>query len=265
MNAIRAAAVSGLFYPDDALQLGKEVENYLNQAVASASEGEVSPRALVAPHAGYIYSAPIAASAYIQIQGMADKIRRVVLLGPSHYVGFQGLALSSMQYYHTPLGRVRLDQRVQESLLKLPQVQVLDAAHAQEHSLEVQLPFLQILLPDFSLLPVVVGDATKESVAQVLEQFQDDNQTLIIVSTDLSHYLDYQSACRIDRYTSQQIENLHSETIDYHMACGKNPLNGLLYWAKQKGLQAQTLDLRNSGDTAGSKDKVVGYGAYILA
>ncbi|OGI47922.1 MAG: AmmeMemoRadiSam system protein B [Candidatus Muproteobacteria bacterium RIFCSPHIGHO2_01_60_12] len=260
MMSVRNPAVAGLFYPDNPRELHALVANYL----AAVSASGVVPKAIIAPHAGYIYSGPIAASAYARIKPARGRIARVVLLGPAHRVGFRGLALSSADYFQTPLGRITVDHEAVNKISRLPQVRVMDAAHAQEHSLEVHLPFLQEVLGEFSLVPLVVGDAGPEEVAEVLDALWGGPETLIVISSDLSHYHDYKTAQKLDRATSQAIEQLRPEDIQYDHACGRNPVNGLLRVAQKLGLKAKTIDLRNSGDTAGTHDKVVGYGAYIF-
>lgn len=260
MHTIRPPAVAGMFYPADAQELHRELQQMLGTAAAGAHP----PKALIVPHAGYVYSGPVAASAYAQLIPLRERIRRVVLLGPAHRVAFRGLAASSASGFRTPLGDVPLDTAALEALRELPQVRVLDEAHAQEHSLEVQLPFLQETLGDFRLLPLVVGDATYAEVAEVLEQVWGGDETLILISSDLSHYHDYATAQRLDRATSNAIATLHPERIDYEHACGRTPVGGLLLAARKHGLHAEVLDLRNSGDTAGPRDRVVGYGAYAL-
>ena len=260
MANVRNPAVAGLFYPDDSQKSHTLVSGYL----AAVSAGGAVPKAIIVPHAGYIYSGPIAASAYARLQPARGRIARVVLLGPAHRVGFNGLALSSADYFLTPLGRITIDQEAVDKISHLSQVHVMDAAHAQEHSLEVHLPFLQEVLGEFSLVPLVVGDAEPGDVAEVLNLLWGGPETLIVISSDLSHYHDYKTAQKLDRATSQAIEQLRPETIDYDSACGRNPVNGLLQVARQRGLKATTIDLRNSGDTAGSHDRVVGYGAYVF-
>ena len=258
---IRPAAVAGHFYPREEQELKQQVDTLLAQGAANA---EFPCKAIIVPHAGYSYSGPVAASAYVLLRPHAAPIRRVVLLGPSHRVGFHGLATSTADAFHTPLGDVPLDRQALESLSDLPQVQPLEQAHAMEHSLEVQLPFLQRILNDFKLVPLVVGEASAETVAEVLERLWGGEETLIVISTDLSHYHDYATAKRLDNASSAAIEALNGEAIAYEDACGRNPLRGLLLLAKRKGMQVHTLDLRNSGDTAGPRDRVVGYGAYAL-
>jgi MEMO1 family protein len=266
MQTIRQPAVADHFYPGDPVELGRMLDALLAEPPASASSqsGTTPPKALIVPHAGYLYSGPIAATAYATLAPVRDRIHRVVLLGPSHRLPFTGLAASSAEVFATPLGPIPIDRAAVERALRLPQVHLLDAAHAQEHSLEVQLPFLQRVLDDFTLVPLVVGEAAPESVAEVLELLWGGPETLILVSSDLTHFLDYRTAQRIDAATSEAIESLRPESIGYDQACGRAPLNGLLTLARRRGLKAETLDLRNSGDTAGSRDQVVGYGAYAI-
>jgi AmmeMemoRadiSam system protein B len=250
-----------MFYPDDRDELHEMVAEFLHEA---GTANAPAPKAIIAPHAGYIYSGPIAASAYSHLAPARDTIRRVVLVGPSHRVAFPGIAVSNADYFHTPLGDIPLDHELREQVVKLPQVQRFDQAHQMEHSLEVQLPFLQEVLGEFTLLPLVVGDATAADVAEVLRAVWGGGETLIVVSSDLSHYHDYATAQRMDRATSNAIEQLKPEAIDYDNACGRTPLSGLLLVAREKQLQVETIDLRNSGDTAGTRDQVVGYGAYLF-
>ncbi len=260
MASVRNPAVAGLFYPGDPRELRGMLADYLN----AVSAGGVVPKAIIAPHAGYVYSGPIAATAYARLKPARGHITRVVLLGPAHRVGFHGLALSSADCFQTPLGRITVDREAIEKISRLPQVRVMDAAHAQEHSLEVHLPFLQEVLGEFKLVPLVVGDAGAGEVGEVLDLLWGGPETLIVVSSDLSHYHDYRTAQQLDRATSQAIEQLRPEDIQYDHACGRNPVNGLLHVARRRGLKAKTIDLRNSGDTAGSQDRVVGYGAYVF-
>ncbi|WJW74545.1 AmmeMemoRadiSam system protein B [Thiohalobacter sp. IOR34] len=258
---IRPPAVAGAFYPDDPQELHQMLLGFLAEVPRAASE---APKAIIVPHAGYIYSGPIAAQAYVRLLPARERIRRVVLLGPAHRVPIRGLAASSADAFRTPLGDVPLDRAAIDTLLDLPQVQLRDDAHALEHSLEVQLPFLQEVLDDFALVPLVVGDASDAEVAEVLERLWDGPETLIVISSDLSHYHDYATAQAMDRATSQAIEALAPEQIAQEQACGRIPVAGLLQAARHHGLQAHTVDLRNSGDTAGPRDQVVGYGAYAL-
>lgn len=222
------------------------------------------PKAVVAPHAGYIYSGPIAASVYALLAPAANVIRRVVLLGPTHRVGVNGLALPSTSHFATPLGAIEIDTDAVAALSDLPQVVIADPPHAQEHSLEVQLPFLQSVLPDFRLVPLAVGHATPEAVAQVLDRLWGGPETLIVVSSDLSHYLPYAEAREIDGTTAARVVAF-DPSIGHDEACGATPLNGLLLAARRHHLKSSLVDLRNSGDTAGDRSRVVGYGGFAFA
>ncbi len=263
-GSVRPPAVAGTFYPDDPARLAAAVRGYLAEARGELAPDDSPPKAVIAPHAGYVYSGPIAASVYARLAAAAGRVERVVLLGPAHRVALSGLAASSARAFATPLGEVPVDGAALERVLALPQVSTLDAAHAHEHSLEVQLPFLQEILGDFSLVPLVVGEASAEEVAEVLELLWGGPETLIAVSSDLSHYYDYATAQRMDRATTRAIESLQPDAIDTEQACGRVPVRGLLVAAARRGLRARTVDLRNSGDTAGSRDEVVGYGAYVF-
>jgi AmmeMemoRadiSam system protein B len=264
LSRTRASAVAGFFYPEDSAELESAVAAYLAAVPAAANTAKI-PKALIVPHAGFVYSGPVAASAYARIAGQREVIRRVVLLGPSHRVALRGLAASSADSFTTPLGDVPLDREAIDSILLLPQVRILDAAHQSEHSLEVQLPFLQYLLADFTLVPLSVGDAEPEQVDEVIEQLWGGEETLIVVSSDLSHYYDYETARKLDAATTRAIEALDPDGLDSESACGRVPTRGLLVAAKQHGLTVETVDLRSSGDTAGTKREVVGYGSYVFA
>ncbi|MBT8130084.1 MAG: AmmeMemoRadiSam system protein B [Gammaproteobacteria bacterium] len=261
MSRIRPAAVAGLFYPADASQLHRDIRSMLE----SVEVTEKAPKALIVPHAGYIFSGPIAASAFAQLKSNSARIKRVILLGPCHRVPLRGLATSSADFFETPLGRVKIDHEAINMIASLPQVREFDLTHEQEHSLEVQLPFLQEILPDFSLVPIVVGDTGAEEVSEVLENLWGGDETLIVISSDLSHYHDYNTARAMDSETCVAIEELNPAAIHYDQACGRNPVTGLLLAAKQHGLDVTTLDLRNSGDTSGDKSSVVGYGAWAFS
>ena len=256
MTLRRNPAVAGLFYPDDPKTLKATLEGLLEPVVRGARV----PKAIIAPHAGYVYSGPIAASVYARLA----PLRRVVLLGPSHRVYCRGLALSSAQVFETPLGDISVDTAALESIAGFPQVQVMDAAHAQEHSLEVHLPFLQHCLGEFELVPIVVGEASPDAVAEVIESLWLDDETLVVVSTDLSHFLDYETAVATDTQTTGLIERLHQQ-IEPEQACGCRPVNGFLRVVEQRQLQVSAVDVRNSGDTAGNRERVVGYGAFAIA
>lgn len=258
--SIRKPAVAGMFYPANPEELRSMVRGFVD----SARKGGSVPKAVIAPHAGYVYSGPIAGSVYARIEPARGRIKRVVLLGPSHRVPFRGLAIPSSGYFATPLGNVPIDQEALAEISDLPHVQVLDTAHAMEHSLEVQLPFLQEVLGTFKLVPIAVGDATALQVSEVLDRLWGERETLIVISSDLSHYYDYKTAKKMDQATSRAIETLKPEEIDHEQACGRIPITGLLVSAHRHGLRAKTIDLRSSGDTAGPRDEVVGYGAYVF-
>ena len=255
---LRPAAVAGMFYPDTPVVLSREVTALLVDAPPHADH---PPKAIIAPHAGYVYSGPIAASAFATLAGLRNTVRRVILLGPTHRVAVRGLALPTSDAFATPLGVVPIDKQAVDAVNDLPQVVFSDAAHAHEHSLEVEIPFLQIVLEDFSLLPLAVGDASPGEVAEVLERLWGGRETLIVISSDLSHYLPYHDAQHIDTRTAHQIVGL-DPMINHYQACGATPINGLLLAARKRGLQVRQLDLRNSGDTAGDRSRVVGYGAF---
>jgi MEMO1 family protein len=263
MQIDRQPSVSGLFYPANPAALRRQVETLMAGAHARIPIGG-EPKALVVPHAGYEYSGPVAASAYARIAPIAARIRRVVLFGPAHRAAFRGIAYPVADRLLTPLGAVAVDREVLVSLSDLPQIHCVDRAFDGEHCLEVQLPFLQTLLRDFRVVPLLVGMAEPEQVAQVIDRLWGGAETLILVSSDLSHYLDYETAARLDRDTARAIERLEPQALDHESACGATPLCGLLLEARRRGLAATTLDLRSSGDTAGPRDRVVGYGAYAF-
>ncbi len=264
MQSIRPAAVAGMFYPGDTRALAGEVDMMLAQANAvSPAPTFAQPKALIAPHAGYIYSGPIAASAYALLKPYAQTICRIVLLGPCHRVAVRGLAVPHATAFATPLGDIPLDQEAINTALRLPQVIRHNAAHAEEHSLEVQLPFLQAVLDDFTLVPFAVGYATPDEVAEVLDLLWGGPETLIVISSDLSHYHAYADAQRRDRHTAEEIAHLRL-LVDHEQACGATPINGLIELARRRGLQPHLLDLRNSGDTAGDRSRVVGYASFAF-
>lgn len=259
MSGIRKAAVAGTFYPDNIKKLHEDVSRYIRSVDKNYDN---VPKVIIAPHAGYIYSGPVAASAYKVLEKVHDSIKRVVLLGPSHYVAFRGVALSSADFYETPFGNIAIDKEEIGKITKLPYVQVLDPAHAQEHSIEVHLPFLQAMLKDFKLVPLVIGDATPDQVSEVIERLWGGPETLIVISTDLSHYHGYGEAKEMDLETSKNIISKQFNVITPEDACGCRPINGILNIVGKLGLEGNILDVRNSGDTAGDKSRVVGYGAY---
>ena len=237
------------------------VEGFLREV--KCADGP-APKAIIAPHAGYIYSGPIAAAAYARFAAARESIKRVVLIGPSHRVPFGGLAATRAETWVTPLGVIPVDTTAIQQLRPLRQVSVLDQAHAHEHSLEVHLPFLQVVLADFKIVPLVVGDASDEDVAEVIEALWDGDETRFVISSDLSHYHEYAMARDLDTATARAIESLKPQDIGESQACGRVPIRGLLHTARRHGLHARTVDLRNSGDTAGPRSGVVGYGAFVF-
>ncbi len=263
MTTIRPPAVAGTFYPADAVELESLVRSLLAAAASRGPNGHAS-KAVIAPHAGYQYSGPIAASAFADLGRQPVGVERIVLLGPSHFVPVRGLALPGDDELETPLGTVAVDDAGREAVAALPQVTVSRPAHAQEHSLEVELPFLQLVFPGASVLPLVVGSAGPDEVAHVLERVWGGAETRVVVSSDLSHYLPYETARETDRDTAEAVLRLEGR-LSPLQACGAHPVNGLLVAARRRGLRARLLDLRSSGDTAGDRRRVVGYGAFAFA
>ncbi|SER21682.1 hypothetical protein SAMN05421690_101313 [Nitrosomonas sp. Nm51] len=257
--SVRQPAVAGLFYPADACRLSQDIQRLLK----GAEQYALTPKALIVPHAGYVYSGAIAATAYRTLLTVAESVKRVVLLGPAHRVLIHGLTLPDVEYFDTPLGVVQVDVEAARAVSDLPQVIANFDAHVFEHSLEVQLPFLQQVLASFKVLPLVVGTASAEEVDEVLDRVWGDDETLIVVSSDLSHYLPYIVAQQVDNATVQSILQLR-QPIAHDRACGGTPVNGLIVAARKHQLKPCLLDLRNSGDTAGSRDQVVGYAAIAF-
>lgn len=256
----RSPAVAGSFYPADPLALQQQIDDFLAVRESRVDVPAAAPKALVCPHAGIIYSGRTAGIGYAQLIANRSQIRRVVLLGPTHRVGIRGLAVPSVDAFATPLGEIPIDRAGRAAALRLPQVAMSDAPHLAEHSLEVQLPFLQRALDEFSLLPLAVGDAAPAEVAEVLDAVWGGAETLIVISSDLSHFHPYDAAQAIDRESIDAVLAL-AGPLDHEQACGATPLNGLLRVARRRGLKPSLLDLRNSGDTAGDRRRVVGYAA----
>ena len=263
MSEVRPAAVAGMFYPAERGRLAAEVGSLLAGAGRSEAPPRSPPEAIVVPHAGYVYSGPVAAPAYAALAPLRDTIERVILLGPAHRVAVRGLATTTATAFATPLGQVPIDRQAVARALALPQVIASDAVHANEHALEVQLPFLQSVLRRFSLVPFAVGRATAEEVAQVVDALWGGPETLVVVSSDLSHYHAYAEASRRDRATADAILAM-TPTLDHEQACGATPVNALLLCARRRGLVPRLLDLRNSGDTAGDRARVVGYASFAF-
>lgn len=264
-GAIRRAAVAGSFYPADERELAFQVDKMLTDARATTPDDADVPKAIIAPHAGYIYSGGVAASIYARLGAAREIIKRVVIVGPAHRVYVTGAAVPTVAGFATPLGVVPLDQMRMKALLQLPFVEANDDAHGLEHSLETQLPFLQQVLDEFVLTPIVAGGASDKQIAQMLNQVWGGPETLIVISSDLSHYHDYDTARRLDGETCAAVETLDPARIVPERACGARGVNGLLHLARRRDLRATTIELKNSGDTAGPRDRVVGYGAWSFA
>lgn len=264
MPAVRPSAIAGMFYPGTSNELARSVDDMLAKAMSAVPiNAAPAPKAIIAPHAGFIYSGPIAASVYALLAAARTRIKRVVLLGPTHRVAIHGIALPGAEAFSTPLGNVPIDMVAAKKLMALPYVGVSAEAHRLEHSLEVQLPFLQKVLDPFVLLPLAVGRASAQQVADVINLLWGGDETLIVISSDMSHYLTYAEAQNVDRNTAQAILNL-STNINHQQACGATPVTGLTLLAQQRNLEPVLIDLRNSGDTAGDKARVVGYGAFAF-
>jgi AmmeMemoRadiSam system protein B len=259
-SRVRPPAVTGIFYPARADALAAAVDEYV--ASAPTSEHGAPPEALVAPHAGYVYSGAVAGTAYASLARHRGLVERVVLLGPAHYVPVTGIATTSADAFLTPLGLVPIDDDARHAVLQVAGVHVDDRAHAPEHSLEVQLPFLIRVLGDVRILPLVVGLADSDTIVAALERVWTGPETVVVVSSDLSHYLSYDAARARDLHTANAIVSGDVEAIAPDDACGAHALRGFLRLAEARGLAARVLDLRSSGDTAGPRDRVVGYGAF---
>jgi AmmeMemoRadiSam system protein B len=262
MAQVRPPAVAGIFYPEAPPVLSAVVDDYLNEP--GTAPPDLQPKAIIVPHAGYLYSGSVAGRAYAALRPWAGRISRAVILGPAHFVAFDGLAVPTAEAFETPLGRVAIDRAAVASITDLPQVRRADDPHRREHALEVQLPFLQNVLGRFAIVPLAVGDATADEVAEVLDVLWGGEETLIVISSDLSHYHCYEVARHRDAATAAAIEQLDGGGLGSMDACGYLPIAGLFPVARRRGLRVARLDLRNSGDTAGSKDRVVGYGAWAL-
>ncbi len=260
--SVRPAAVAGYFYPREEQVLRAQLAGMLSSSVPLETVG--APKAVIVPHAGYVYSGPVAASAYASLAPLRATVRRVVLLGPAHRAWVDGFALPAAQSFRTPLGEVSLSRPDWQALQSRADVVVDDAPHAFEHCLEVQLPFLQTVLENFSLVPLLVGNASAEAVAEVLERLWGGPETLIVISSDLSHYHPYAAAQALDRATVDRVLALRPG-LNHEQACGATPINGLLHLARRHHLAPTLLDLRNSGDTAGDRSSVVGYASIAFS
>jgi hypothetical protein len=263
---VRPPAVAGRFYPADAFTLARDVDAYVRggEHPVPAGAPDAAPKALIVPHAGYVYSGPVAGAGYAELRRARSVVERVVLLGPAHYVPVRSIATTGADVWRTPLGDVPIDTAARRRALAVPGVVVDDEAHAPEHSLEVHLPFLQRTLGEFRLVPFVVGRAEPDTVAALLDALWGGPETLVVVSSDLSHYLDHDTAVARDRRTADAIVAGAVDALDPYDACGAHPVRGLLVEAARRGLHTRVVSLCNSGDTAGPRDRVVGYGAFAL-
>lgn len=263
---IRPPAVAGLFYPDDPAMLRAGVDAALERVRRTGPRAADRPlKAAIAPHAGYVYSGPVAASAYARVEAGREVIRRVVLAGPAHRVPLDAIATSGADAFASPLGELQVDDELRSLALSLPQVVVSDEAHAREHSLEVHLPFIQVALGEVTVLPILVGRMTAEAVAAALDAVFGGPETLVVVSTDLSHYADYDTASALDQATAAAIVACEPTLVGDDRACGVFAVRGMLACARRHDLSVELVDLRNSGDTAGPRDQVVGYGSFVLS
>lgn len=259
INPSREAAVAGLFYPADVYQLHQDIENYLAMVPPSLNK---RPHILIVPHAGYLYSAQVAAHAYQKILPFKKQIKKVFLLGPSHRVPLNNLALSSAANFKTPLGEVKVNKKITAELASKPNFAINDKAHKDEHALEVQLPFLQKTLEKFSIIPILYGNTTPQKIATALKPYLEQNDSLLIISADLSHYLDYDTASEIDKETASMVEQ--NQAIDEHRSCGATGINVALLLAKTFGFKPHLLDITNSGNITGDMNSVVGYAAWMF-
>ncbi len=263
-DRVRSPAVAGIFYPNDPDELGATIQRYLEEAENIFEPAVTAPKAIIAPHAGYIYSGLTAAAVYNRLRPAREIIKRVIILGPCHKVAVRGLALPNDEIFRTPLGDVQIDMAAVQKLKHLAHVNTFNETHIEDHSIEIHLPFLQKIIGEFKLVPLIVGEAGPEQVSQVLEILWGGAETLILISSDLSHYLDYDEAKSLDDHTRQAIERMDLTAIDQEQACGRHSIKGLLSLARNKGLSVKTADIRNSGDTAGTKERVVGYGSWYF-
>jgi hypothetical protein len=263
----RRPAAAGVFYPADSELLGRTVRALLDAAPPASRPGSRAarfPRAIVVPHGLLGLAGTVAAAAWSRVAPHAARYKRVVILGPSHHAQFAGLAAPFSDAFATPLGPVEVDRIGIETARCFPQLFISDEPHEQEPSLEVQLPFVQLVLPEVTILPLVVGETEDAESAQVIESLWNDT-TLVVVSTDLSHYHDAATAQRIDHATGQAIEALEALRIQEEQACGHAALRGLLVVARARGLRASRVELRHSGETSGDLSEVIGYGSFVFA
>jgi AmmeMemoRadiSam system protein B len=261
MKNVKLPNVAGAFYPADKVKLTEMVKTFLKQS--QPPQKNKIPRALIAPHAGYVYSGQVAASVYKLLEQIKDKVNKVAVLSPSHFFGLKSLAISDATHFYTPLGEIPVCSKTIEKLKDFPQIEELPKAFEKEHALEVHLPFLQSVLGNFELIPLIVGQVEAQEVYEIIDFFDKEN-IFMVISSDLSHFHDYDTAKKIDLKTKKTLEKMDYENLAHEDACGYYPLRGLLKWAKENELSLETIDMRNSGDVSGDKSRVVGYGSYIV-
>lgn len=259
----RMPAVAGRFYPDDPDKLRAYIDSLLDGGISETQTTQPRPQAMILPHAGYPFSGQAAAQGYALIRPYREQIRHVVLLGPAHFAELQGMAVPAVARFASPLGDVVINEQMRATACKHPEVSTDDEPHSREHSIEVHLPFLQQALGEFDFLPIAVGMTSPQSCGQLLENFCDE-ETLIVVSSDLSHFYTDEQARQLDQRTTEAIERLEYESIEQRQACGAMPVRGLLWLAREKGMSASTIALCNSGDVTGERSSVVGYGSYVF-
>ncbi len=259
MSLVRQPSVANQFYPANVLELEAQIDQYLSVDATTAI-----PKAIIVPHAGYIYSGGIAGQVFSNIIKVADQIKRVVLFGPAHRWGFRGVASSDVDYFLTPLGSIPVDKALQQFAVEEAGVLLEERAFDGEHCLEVQLPFLQKTLNDFKILPLIIGDCESDKVVSLMEALWGEEDTLIVISSDLSHFLDYDHCVAKDRRTADAINEKKYQTLDYHDACGRTGVKAVLKIAQEKQLTVEEVAICNSGDTAGNKERVVGYGGWLI-
>lgn len=260
VDSIRRPAVAGRFFPAVRSELTAIVQSCLQEA--SPPERTGAPKAIIAPHAGFAFSGPVAGSAFAPLTEAANEIGRVVLIGPSHHVAFDGVATSGFGNFETPLGVVSVDAGAIRQALKFDFVKEFEPAHQREHSLETHLPFLQSVLGEFQVVPLVTGRIDRETLARLFDALWGGEETIISVSSDLSHFFDYETARSLDRETSTRIAQFEADQITPDDACGAVSIRGFLEAGRRREMRSEIIDLRNSGDTAGDRSRVVGYGAY---
>ena len=261
MEKIKQADVAGMFYPGEEASLRQMVDGFIQKALSF----DLRPRAIIAPHAGYIYSGSIAGTAYKTIAAVRDQIENVIIMSPAHRFYLRGIALHMADAFATPLGNIPVNIGIVKKIKQFSSVQWEERSFIQEHGLETHLPFIQrAFKPGIKIVPMIVGECQESEVAEILESVWEDPRNFVIISSDLSHFHSYADAKKLDRNTVDLIQNLDSQSLDTEFACGHYPICGLLNLARNRKLKIKALDIRSSGDTAGSKESVVGYGSFAV-